>query len=92
MRPSISTLRSSVLVVLASALLAACGGPLRYAPKGKHMAFEALPEKAERLRRKFPDVQIVQGAVGERPGEITFYRDLTSSGCSGMTSASGWPT
>jgi FkbM family methyltransferase len=57
---------------------------VRHAPKGKHMAFEALPEKAERLRRKFPDVQIVQGAVGERPGEITFYRDLTSSGCSGM--------
>jgi FkbM family methyltransferase len=57
---------------------------LRHAPKGKHMAFEALPEKAERLRRKFPDVQIVQGAVGEQPGEITFYRDLTHSGYSGM--------
>jgi len=37
---------------------------LRHAPQGKHMAFEALPEKAERLRRKFPDVEIVQGAVG----------------------------
>jgi FkbM family methyltransferase len=57
---------------------------LHHAPKGKHMAFEALPEKAERLRRKFPDVEIVQGAVGEQPGEITFYRDLTHSGYSGM--------
>ena len=40
MRPSISTLRSSVLVLLASALLAACGGPLRYAPKGTPKAPE----------------------------------------------------
>ncbi len=40
MRRSISTLRSSVLVLLASALLAACGGPLRYAPKGTPKAPE----------------------------------------------------
>jgi hypothetical protein len=53
MRPSISTLRSSVLVLLASALLAACGGPLRYAPKGTPKAPEtdahliaAVDEKA----------------------------------------------
>jgi FkbM family methyltransferase len=57
---------------------------LRYAPGGKHMAFEALPEKAERLKKKFPGVQIVQGAVGDKPGEITFYQDLTYSGYSGM--------
>ena len=40
MRPSISILRSSVLVLLASALLMACGGPLRYAPKGTPKAPE----------------------------------------------------
>jgi FkbM family methyltransferase len=57
---------------------------LRHAPKGKHIAFEALPEKAERLRRKFPDVEVIQGAVGEQPGEITFFRDLTYSGYSSM--------
>ena len=38
---SISTLRTSVLVLLASAALAACGGPLRYAPKGTPKAPEA---------------------------------------------------
>ena len=45
--------RSSVLVLLASALLAACGGPLRYAPKGTPKAPEtdahliaAVDEKA----------------------------------------------
>jgi hypothetical protein len=29
-------------------------------------------------------VQIVQGAVGAEPGEITFFQDLTYSGYSGM--------
>lgn len=38
---SISILRSSVLAVLASALLVACGGPLRFAPKGTPKAPEA---------------------------------------------------
>jgi FkbM family methyltransferase len=57
---------------------------LRHAPDGKHMAFEALPDKAERLRKKFPQAEVVQGAVGEQPGEITFYRDLTYSGYSSM--------
>lgn len=40
MRRWISTLRSSVLVVSASALLAGCGGPLKYAPKGTPKAPE----------------------------------------------------
>ncbi len=38
---SISILRSSVLAVLASAVLTACGGPLQYAPKGTPKAPEA---------------------------------------------------
>ena len=38
---SISILRSSVLVLLASAALTACGGPLHYAPKGTPKAPEA---------------------------------------------------
>jgi predicted small lipoprotein YifL len=38
---SISTLRTSALVLLASAALTACGGPLQYAPKGTPKAPEA---------------------------------------------------
>src|SRR4051812_19282768 len=38
---SISILRSSVLALLASAALTACGGPLHYAPKGTPKAPEA---------------------------------------------------
>ena len=57
---------------------------LRLAPRGKHMAFEALPLKAARLKKKFPDVAIIQTAVGETRGEITFFNDLTHAGYSGM--------
>lgn len=40
MRRWISTLRLSVLVLSVSALLAGCGGPLKYAPKGTPKAPE----------------------------------------------------
>jgi FkbM family methyltransferase len=57
---------------------------LRLAPQGKHMAFEALPEKAARLKRKFADVQVIHSAVGDAKGEITFFNDLTHAGYSSM--------
>jgi len=57
---------------------------LRLAPQGKHAAFEALPDKAARLKKKFPDVEVHHCAVSDKPGEITFYRNLTRSGFSGM--------
>ncbi|QOV91130.1 FkbM family methyltransferase [Humisphaera borealis] len=57
---------------------------LRLAPKGKHAAFEALPDKAARLKKKFSDVEIHHCAVSDKPGEITFYRNITRSGFSGM--------
>jgi len=41
MRQLISTVRVAVLVASASALLVACGGPLKYAPKGTPKAPEA---------------------------------------------------
>lgn len=40
MRRSSSIMRSSAVALLLSALLAACGGPLRYAPKGTPKAPE----------------------------------------------------
>jgi FkbM family methyltransferase len=57
---------------------------LRIAPRGKHMAFEALPDKAVRLRKKFPDVELVETAVSDHKGEISFFNDLNHSGYSGM--------
>lgn len=57
---------------------------LRLAPNGKHAAFEALPDKAARLKKKFADVEVHHCAVSDKPGEITFYRNITRSGFSGM--------
>lgn len=57
---------------------------LRISPHGRHMAFEALPEKASRLRMKFADVEIAGCAVGEKSGHTKFFRNVTQSGFSGM--------
>ncbi len=57
---------------------------LRLAPRGKHAAFEALPDKAARLKKKFSDVEIHHCAVSDKPGEITFHRNITRSGFSGI--------
>ena len=57
---------------------------LRLAPRGKHMAFEAIPAKAARLKKKFTDVDVIHSAVGDKKGEITFFNDLTHAGYSSM--------
>ncbi|MCC6697377.1 MAG: FkbM family methyltransferase [Candidatus Hydrogenedentes bacterium] len=58
---------------------------LRLAPRGEHVAFEALPRKAQWLRRRFPEVTVHQVALSDTPGAITFYENLERSGFSGMT-------
>lgn len=56
----------------------------RLAPRGRHTAVEAIPHKAAWLRQKFPEVAVEQVAVGSEPGEVTFYRNVTRSGFSGL--------
>src|SRR4029077_771836 len=41
---------------------------VRLPPKGKHWAFEPLPQKAEWLRKKFPDVAVRQLALSDAAG------------------------
>ena len=57
---------------------------VRLAPQGRHMTFEALPDKARWLKEKFPEVEVTHAAVGEAPGEITFYRNTSRTAFSGM--------
>lgn len=45
---------------------------LRFAPRGKHHAFEALPVFAAHLRSAFPQVQIHEVALGAYCGESEF--------------------
>jgi len=47
---------------------------LRRAPKGKHLAIEPMPDKAELLRRKFRNNVVVEEvAIGKEPGTADFY-------------------
>jgi FkbM family methyltransferase len=54
------------------------------APHGQHIAFEPLPELAERLRVKFPGVTVVQQAVSDRVGQSTFQHVTNSPAYSGL--------
>jgi FkbM family methyltransferase len=53
-------------------------------PSIKIVAIEAIPEKAERLRRAFPKVEIHACAVGESSGAATFFVDTKQSGFSSL--------
>jgi FkbM family methyltransferase len=56
----------------------------RLAPRGRHVAFEAIPEKVRFLQRKFPDVDVRGTALADRSGTVTFYVDQASAGYSGL--------
>jgi FkbM family methyltransferase len=57
---------------------------LRLAPHGHHIAFEPTPHKARWLKRKFPEVDVRELALGDESGEVTFYHDVKQSGYSGL--------
>lgn len=54
------------------------------APQGNHYAFEAVPHKATFLQRKFPRAHVVQCAVSDHEGTVTFYEDKQRPGFSGL--------
>jgi FkbM family methyltransferase len=53
-------------------------------PRGRHIAFEAIPGKVEFLRRKFPDVTIVQCALSDTDGPRTFWINDAKTGFSSL--------
>lgn len=57
---------------------------LRVAPKGHHVAFEALPELAEPLAAELPEATVYAAAAGETAGSMTFMRNKTVLAQSGM--------
>jgi FkbM family methyltransferase len=48
------------------------------------VAVEAMPEKVDRLRKKFPRVKVFCCALGESQGEASFFVDLKQSGYSSL--------
>lgn len=55
------------------------------APRGRLMIIEAVPAKAAALRARFPKATVHQVAVGEVPGEVTFYENTTQPGFSSLS-------
>lgn len=51
------------------------------------IAIEAIPEKAERLNRKFPRVAIYNYAVGDQFGNVSFFINTKRSGYSSLGKA-----
>jgi FkbM family methyltransferase len=47
---------------------------VRAAPRGRHIAYEPLPEHAAQLAREFPQVDVRNAAVSDHPGSATFHR------------------
>jgi FkbM family methyltransferase len=57
---------------------------LRTAPKGTHFAFEPIPALAERLRQRFPTVQVHQIALSDTAGTTSFQHVVSEPGFSGF--------
>lgn len=53
-------------------------------PNARIIAFEAIPEKAVNLRRKFPGVTVHSCALADAEGKATFYVDEKQSGYSSL--------
>lgn len=53
-------------------------------PSIRIVAVEAIPEKADRLRRKFPNVPVHACAVGDQEGEVSFFIHTRQSGYSSL--------
>ncbi len=60
---------------------------LHHSPGISVIAVEAVPEKAEWLKHKFPMVEVHHCAVGSEPGEVEFQIDLTRPGFSSLATA-----
>lgn len=59
-------------------------GVRRHSRPLKIMAIEAVPEKADALRRKFPAAEIHSCAVGDHEGTVSFFVDLLRPGYSSL--------
>jgi FkbM family methyltransferase len=56
-----------------------------FCPTVKIHAFEPIPEKASRLERSFPDINVQQYAISEHSGETEFFIDDRESAYSSLS-------
>lgn len=62
----------------------AIAGVKRRSQASTIIAVEAMPDKAANLRKVFPDVEVVNYALGEKSGKASFTIDLENSGYSSL--------
>jgi FkbM family methyltransferase len=56
----------------------------RFAPKGRHLAFEPVPDKARDLERAFPHARVYACALGANQGVVTFHHVIDHPALSGL--------
>lgn len=54
------------------------------APHGEHIAFEPIPEHAASLAQRFPDVRVLECALSDKVGEVTFFHVPNRDAWSGL--------
>lgn len=57
---------------------------LKYAPQGDHIAIEPIPELAERISEKYPQVEVHECALSNVAGTSTFQLVTNNPGYSGL--------
>jgi FkbM family methyltransferase len=57
---------------------------VRLAPDGRHVAFEPIPELAERLRLRYPSVDVHNSAVSDRTDDAVFHWVTSRPAVSGL--------
>jgi len=57
---------------------------LKFAPQGDHIAFEPIPELAERLSERYPQVEVHKCALSNSSGSSTFQLVTNNPGYSGL--------
>lgn len=55
-----------------------------YAPAGRHIAFEPLPDHARMLERRHPGIEVREQALSDRSGEASFARNPDDDARSGF--------
>ena len=56
----------------------------KLSPKGKHIAVEPIPHKAQWLKQKYPDIEVLQIALSDKTGEEEFFFQPLRSAYSGL--------
>jgi FkbM family methyltransferase len=60
------------------------GAVQKHSPGTKIVAFEAIPEKADNLRKRFPAITVHNCAISSVSGDVTFYISLQHTGYSSL--------